>query len=142
MSHLTRHTVEEMRAAGFTYPAYEHFVNIGMLYACGEDEYLIGGSCAAAFTQQDVTAAESGLWLPGAEQLLEWLKYTDFTAEISMNEDGYFVVQATDQINGAVYTGGGLRLVDALAKVIGKICKSKKRSYVPREPLRIPIVEE
>lgn len=141
MDYITIDTLRKMRAAGFSYPEYEHFLNYGMLFYYNDDEYFIGGFSNGAFSDMDIEAVQQGEWLPEAAQLLEWLTNTDFKVNISIDDGQYFTIKATDMINGALYNGGGLSLADALAKTITKICKSNRRSYVPRARLRLEIIE-
>lgn len=136
MDYITIYTLQKMRAAGFSYPEYEHFLNHGMLFYYQDDEYRIGGFSKADFTEQDKLVAEQGEWLPEASQLLAWLKNTDFHVAISLDESNHYAVQATDRINNAVYAGGDYTLANALAKVIMKICKSHLRQYTPQSSIR------
>lgn len=136
MDYITIHTLRKMRAVGFSYPEYEHFLNHGMLFYYQDDEYRIGGFSKDDFTEQDKIVAERGEWLPEASQLLAWLKNTDFRVTISMDETSYYSVKATDIINNAFYTASDYTLANALAKVIMKIYKSHLRRYVPRSSIR------
>ena len=43
MDYITIDTLRKMKAVGFTYPEYEHFLNYGMLFYYNDDEYFIGG---------------------------------------------------------------------------------------------------
>ena len=142
MDNITINTLRELKAVGFSYPEYEHLLNLGMLYFYQNDEYQIGGSCGADFTEQDQIIAQQGEWLPDSSQLLDWLGNTDFSVNILMDDVHHFSVQATDTVNGLLYTGGGYGLSNALAKVILKICKSKQREYTPRETLMLRIISE
>lgn len=136
MDYITIYTLRKMRAAGFSYPDYEHFLNQGMLFFYQDDEYWIGGYGKDDFTKQDKIVAEQGEWLPEASQLLAWLKNTAFHVSISLDESNYYAVQATDTINNAVYAGGDYTLANALANVITKICKSRLRAYTPKSSIR------
>ncbi len=140
MYNITIETLRKMQKAGFSYPDYEHWLNRGMVYDYHDDEYVIGGFCGDDYSQQEREVARECEWLPDADQLLSWLKDTDFKVSMDM-ENGYFSIEATDMINGAVYNGGGFTLADALAKVIMKICKSKRRPYQPKPMLRCEIVK-
>ena len=141
MDYITIDTLRKMKAVGFSYPDYEHFLNFGMLYYYNEDEYFIGGYSAGEFTDKDREVAEHGEWLPEASQLLSWLTDTDFTVNISVDDEMYFAIQATDMVDGTAYNGGGLTLANALAKTITKICKSKHRPYIPKSRLTLEIIE-
>lgn len=140
MDYITVHTLRKLKKAGFSYPEYEHSLQTGMVYYYQDDEYTIGGGTFASFSEFDKAAARDGEWLPDSEQLLSWLKYTDFKVDISV-EGNYFAVQATDLINGSVFTRDGFTLANALAFLIRKICKSKQREYVPRSPLILQVLE-
>ena len=140
MEYITIDTLRKMRAAGFSYPDYEHFLNYGMLYHYNGDEYSIGGFSAGDFSDKDKSIAENGEWLPDSNQLLEWLIDTNFKINISVGDEKYFSIQATDLINGNLYNGGGATLADALAKTITKICKSNQRPYIPKPKLRLEII--
>lgn len=142
MDYITINTLQKLRAVGFSYPEYEHFLNYGMLYYYHDDEYLIGGFSEGDFTERDKEVAQQGEWLPEDTQLLEWLKYTDFKVTVSVDEENYYSIQAIDSINNAVYTGGDYTLANALAKVIIKVCKSKRREYTPKTTFRLRVIKE
>ena len=141
MEYIAIDTLRKMKAVGFTYPDYEHLLNYGMLFYYNNDEYFIGGFSNDNFSDLDKEVAQQGEWLPEAAQLLEWLTNTDFTVTISIDEGQYFSIQAIDTIDGSRFNGGGITLANALAKTITKICKSNRRSYVPRATLRLEIIE-
>ena len=141
MDYITIDTLRKMKAVGFTYPEYEHFLNYGMLFYYNDDEYFIGGFSNNTFSDLDKEVAQQGEWLPEAAQLLEWLTNTDFKVTISIDEGQYFSIQAIDITDGTLFNGGGLTLANALAKTITKICKANRRSYVPRAKLRLEIFD-
>ena len=141
MDYITIDTLRKMKAVGFSYPEYEHFLNYGMLFYYNDDEYFIGGFSNNTFSDLDKEVAQQGEWLPEAAQLLEWLTNTDFKVTISIDEGHYFSIQVIDTTDGTLFNGGGLTLANALAKTIAKICKSNRRSYVPRAKLRLEIIE-
>jgi len=141
MDYITIDTLRKMKAVGFSYPDYEHFLNYGMLYYYHNDEYFIGGYSNGNFSDQDREVAQQGEWLPEAVQLLEWLTNTDFKVSISIDDEQYFTIQAIDMIDGTLFNGGGLTLANALAKTITKICKSKHRPYIPKTRLKLEIIE-
>ena len=141
MDYITINTLRKMRAAGFSYPDYEHFLNYGMLFYYNNDEYFIGGFSNGAFSDIDKEVAQKGEWLPEAAQLLEWLADTDFKVTIMVDDGRYFSIQAIDTVDGTLFDGGGLTLADALAKTITKICKSNRRNYIPRAKLRLEIID-
>ena len=141
MDYITIDTLRKMKAVGFTYPEYEHFLNYGMLFYYNDDEYFIGGFSNNTFSDLDKEVAQKGEWLPEAVQLLEWLTNTDFKVAVSIDEGQYFSIQAIDTTDGTPFNGGGLTLADALAKTITKICKSNRRNYIPRAKLRLEIID-
>ena len=141
MDYITIDTLRKMKAVGFTYPEYEHFLNYGMLFYYNDEEYFIGGFSNNTFSDLDKEVAQQGEWLPEAAQLLEWLTNTDFKVTISIEEGHYFSIQAIDTTDGTLFNGGGLTLANALAKTITKICKANRRSYVPRAKLRLEIFD-
>lgn len=141
MDYITIDTLRKMKAVGFTYPEYEHFLNYGMLFYYNDEEYFIGGFSNNTFSDLDKEVAQQGEWLPEAAQLLEWLTNTDFKVTISIDEGQYFSIQAIDITDGTLFNGGGLTLANALAKTITKICKANRRSYVPRAKLRLEIFD-
>ena len=141
MDYITIDTLRKMKEVGFTYPDYEHFLNYGMLFYYNDDEYTVGGFSNNTFSDLDKEVAQQGEWLPEAAQLLEWLTNTDFKVTVSIDEGQYFSIQAIDTTDGTLFNGGGLTLANALAKTITKICKSNRRSYVPRAKLRLEIIE-
>lgn len=135
MDYITFDTIQKLQSVGFTYPEYEHCLNHGMLFYYNGDEYTIGGFTMDSFSALDEEVAKHGQWLPYSSHLFKWLEYTDFTVSVLTDSDGYFSVQATDLINNEVYSCGGITLANALAKLIYKILKSKKRTYLPREAI-------
>lgn len=140
MDNISLNTTLKLKSVGFSYPEYEHFLNIGMCYYYLDSEYLIGGSCSGNFSSMDAEVACNGIWLPNESQLLEWLRKTEFDVTINWNsDDKYFNLCAIDRINGQQYVAGGIDLPNGLAKVIYKICKSHRRAYVPEETLRIQL---
>ena len=141
MDYITIDTLRKMKAVGFTYPEYEHFLNYGMLFYYNDEEYFIGGFSNNTFSDLDKEVAQQGEWVPEAAQLLEWLTNTDFKVTISIDEGQYFSIQAIDITDGTLFNGGGLTLANALAKTITKICKANRRSYVPRAKLRLEIFD-
>ena len=141
MDYITIDTLRKMKAVGFTYPEYEHFLNYGMLFYYNDEEYFIGGFSNNTFSDLDKEVAQQGEWLPEAAQLLEWLTNTDFKVTISIDEGQYFSIQAIDITDGTLFNGGELTLANALAKTITKICKANRRSYVPRAKLRLEIFD-
>ena len=141
MDYITIDTLRKMKAVGFTYPEYEHFLNYGMLFYYNDEEYFIGGFSNNTFSDLDKEVAQQGEWLPEAAQLLEWLTNTDFKVTISIDEGQYFSIQAIDITDGTLFNGGGLTLANALAKTITKICKANRQSYVPRAKLRLEIFD-
>lgn len=142
MDYITINILRELQAVGFSYPEYEHFLNIGMLFFYHDDEYLIGGFSEGDFSEQDKEVAQKGEWLPEASQLLAWLRNTGFKVTVSMNEANYYSVQAIDSINALIYSGGDYTLANALAKVIIRICKSKQRKYSPQTTFRLQIYQK
>ena len=141
MDYITIDTLRKMKAAGFSYPEYEHFLNYGMLYYYHDDEYFIGGFSVGDFSSLDKEVARQGEWLPEATQLLEWLTNTDFKVNITIEDRQYFSIQAIDMIDGTLYNGGGLTLANALAKTITKICKTNRRNFIPKPKLRLELIE-
>ena len=130
MENLTFETMKALKSAGFTYPEYEHFLNYGMVYYYLGKEYTIGGCWDADFSKQDELIAREGCWLPDESQLCTWLVACDFSYQIQWdNKQRYFHVEIIDEVTGAQYHGGGITLVNALAKGILKICKSGLRCY-------------
>lgn len=71
MDYISIDTLRKMKAAGFSYPYYEHFLNYGMLYNYHDNEYFIGGYSDSNFSNLDKEVAQQGEWLPEAAQLLE-----------------------------------------------------------------------
>ena len=140
MGNITFNTMLKLKSVGFAYPDYEHYLNKGMLYFYRDDEYLIGGNSLAGFSENDQLASQQGCWLPDDSQLLKWLQETEFDVLIQWNSaERYFHIWATDCQNSVKYTAGGIILVDALAKLIYKICKSARRPYIPHESLKLEI---
>jgi len=140
MGCITFETMQELISVNFSFPDYEHFLNLGMVYYyCGE-EYVIGGFNSDEFTETDKKIAKEGCWLPDSMQLLEWLELVGFDVVIRFDaSDRYFRVEATDCVNNAQYNAGGPVLAFALAKSIYKICKSKRRPYIPPAVERVQI---
>lgn len=140
MNNVSFYTMKELISCGFRFPQYEHFLNKGMVYYYEGDEFVIGGYSESEFTDEEKLIAQKGLWLPNSCQLLEWLQATDFRYTIEWNpKNNYYCVSAHDCRCNGTYTAGGIDFVNAVAKVICKICKSRKREYAPRERLIIPV---
>ena len=131
MDYITIETLRKMKASGFSYPEYEHFLNYGMLYYYHHDEYFIGGYSAGEFSDLDREVAQNGEWLPEATQLLEWLAINDFTVNITIDDSKYFIVQATGIVDSSLFDGAAPDLSNALAATITKICKSKCHPDIP-----------
>ena len=139
MDHISIETLGKLRAVGFTYPEYEHFINYGMVYYYNGDEYFIGGYSTGDFSERDKEVAKYGEWLPDSSQLLSWLTDTAFSVTISV-EDLFFSVQAIDTVDGTQYIGRDVTPANALAKTIIKICKANRRPYVPPIKPRLEII--
>lgn len=105
-----------------------------------DDEYLIGGNSLDDFSETDRLVAKNGCWLPDESQLLKWLQNCDFDVTVQWNAaTSYFSVFASAEDKGTQFTGGGITLVDALAKIIYKICKTRKPPPIPSDVFRIEI---
>lgn len=142
MQNLSFETVKKMKSVGFSYPDYDHFLNKGMVYSHLGDEYVIGGYSLAGFSKEDQCVSENGCWLPDESHLLSWLNANSFSYTVQWSHDDQrYQVQAHDMLCGVNYNSSGLDLVNALAKVIIKICKSKMRDYVPSTALRLKVIE-
>ena len=139
MDYISLNVLQKLKASGFSYPEYEHFLNNGMLFYYQGDEYLIGGYSKGNFSEQDIEVAKNGVWIPEASQLLSWLAHTDFCTTITNDGEGCYKVQATDLVNGSIYYGRDLTFANALAVVIKKICRSKQREYIPEPTFRLQI---
>ena len=130
----------ELKTLGFSFPQFEHMLNHGMCYYYLGQEYTIGGFVWSGFTETDMSAAQEGCWLPGENDLLNWLQLVGFDISISWNaRDQLYHLQATDRQNGYQYTHDSATiLIHSLAYLIRKILKSKRRPYIPDE---MPILE-
>lgn len=140
MSYITYQTMQKLLSVGFTFPDYEHFLNLGMVYYHKGNEYFIGGSCGSGYSEQDKYIAHNGCWLPCEDHLLEWLTRVEF--DVSIRRDSvtrYFCVQAIDTLTRDEYHAGGVTLANALAKIIYKICKASIREFVPYSVDRLEI---
>ena len=140
MSYISYQTMQKLLSVGFSFPDYEHFLNLGMIYYHEGDEYFIGGACGSVYSDMDRHIALNGCWLPCEEQLLEWLTRVEFDVSIYRDsETRLFRVHSTDSCTNHEYSAGGITLADALAKMIYKICKSSIRTYIPYSIERLEI---
>lgn len=140
MNCITYHMMQQLRAVGFSFPDYEHCLNLGMVFYYNNDEYYIGGFGNSEYSKLAIVAAREGCWLPSEDQLLEWLYLVGFDVDIHLTSDLMrFRVTAKDQVNQMQYFAQGGSLAYALHKLIYKICKAKKRQYIPRSLNRIEL---
>ena len=132
-----------MRAAGFSYPEFENILNNGMMYYYLGDEYIIGGFSQEGFSECDKLVQQNGCWLPDEAHLLNWLNANGFSYSLQWsNDQKRYRIEVNDSICNASYTAGGIDVINTLAKVIIKICKSKLRSYIPVSNLRVEIIHD
>lgn len=132
MEYITKYTLEKLKSVGFCFPEYEHNLNYGMCFYFENCEYIIGGSWDAPLPQLSKKVAREGTWLPDTQQLVEWLQRSGFNFDIRWNDsEEVFTISAVDLKNGSAYTAHGIDLVNGLAKLIYKICKSNLREYTP-----------
>lgn len=140
MGCITYQMMQELRNVGFSFPAYENFINLGMVFYYKDDEYYVGGFCNSEYSETDLTAGQKGCWLPTESELLEWLHLTDFDVNIQLTGSIMCLhVTGRDRTNQMEYGACGGSLAYALHKLIYKICKSNKRPYVPRYVERIEL---
>ena len=141
MDYITPYMMKKLQDVGFSYPDFEHHLNYGMVYAYRGSEHFIGANCDSDFSDEDRAAAREGLWLPDSDQLLSWLQSNGFDLSIALDsQQPRYSISAKDLHNSACYTGGGYPLAFALHKVIYKICKSGRRSYIPEKLLQLEII--
>ena len=141
MDTLTSETVEKLRSVGFCYPDREHLLNTGMVYFYEGETYVIGGGDSQDFTEQDCLVAREGCWLPDLSHLLNWLSATDFSYTLHHDStQGLFHLTAHDTITGTDFCHSGSDLLNSLAKVIFKICRSKERPYIPSPEFSLEIL--
>ena len=143
MSYLTVDTIRKMKSVGFRFPEYEHEYNMGRTYYYDGCEYTIGDNWTEDCSLDMKRIAEIGEWLPDEGQLTEWLQRNmfDFTIKWS-DKDQYFHCDATDMLTKTNYSAGGGDLLNCLAKVIYKICKSAQRDLIPSSNLSLDIISE
>lgn len=140
MNYITKETVEKLKSVGFSYPDYAHMENQGMVFWHEGVEYIVGGYCDRELSEEAKTAVGEGLWLPDEQQLMQWLQYNAFDVTVQWSHaEWYCHIRAMDCENQTTYEASGPDLVDALVKLIYKICKSNKRSYLPEERLSLKI---
>ena len=140
MDHITAHTMRRLVAAGFRFPDYEGFLDYGMVYNHQNDDYYIGGYSRTPFDKEMQLVVDEGIWLPDSEQLLSWLQLTGFNVSVNIDVTSReYSVVATDLHNNLMYCAKAFSLVECLANVILKICKSNKRTYLPESILRLEI---
>jgi hypothetical protein len=126
--------LEKLRKYGFSYPEYERKYERGMIFEYDHQEWIIGGLVSGENNDVPEKVLKNGVWLPGVEHLLMWLRYNSFSYTL-LYEDNLFTLIATDSINQQMYEGREqLDLTSALVKVIKKICQSRKRDYLPKMP--------
>lgn len=139
MTYITLDTKKRLEAAGFSFPDYEEFLNLGMVYSYQEDEYVIGGFCNSEYSQKDEEVYQHGDWLPDSNQLLQWLQQCGFDISVRWNaQECSFYISATKQEYGE-FEARGIDLADGLASVIYKICKATQGKCVPKRMFRLEI---
>ena len=130
MSNITAETMKKLISVGFSFPQYEHLANCGMMFFYEDEEYTIGGFSEHSLSKKDFEVAQNGVWLPDENHLMLWLKLVGFSFKITWElSTQYFSVVAVDGVNNHQYLSSGIVLVDTLAKLIYKICKSQLRVY-------------
>ena len=140
MGYITYETMQQLKAVGFNFPTYEHFLNLGMIYYYQGDEYIIGGNLTTKFTEKDKIVAQEGCWLPTAEQLLEWFAMVEINVSIQLDAiDRCYHITATDCITGMQASNKGRMLALSLAMLVRKFCKKGLRPYIPEEVQRLKI---
>jgi len=131
--------IEKLRKHGFSFPHYENeirngIVEKGMVFWYDCEEWIEGGQVFSDQLSLRDVVIKNGVWLPSLEYLLLWLKYNSFSYQLIYTE-GRFSVIAEDIILSELYEGANQgTIIDALVKVIKRICQSKKRAYVPVLP--------
>lgn len=140
MSYITYEMMQDLLKVNFRFPAYEHFLNLGMIYYYQGSEYFIGGESSEDFSEKDKIVARDGCWLPEDTQLLEWLKLVGMEYQIEFNSaNNMLQIRVKDNVSDASYEAKGGTLAGVLWSVIRKICKANLRSYLPEEIERIAI---
>ena len=142
MTNITLETKRKLESVGFSFPDYERFLNLGMVYSYQEDEYVVGGFCNAEFSQIDEEAVQNGEWLPDSHQLLQWLQQCGFDVSMQYSAcECQFRISAAHPEYGE-YETHGVDLANGLASVIYKICKANNGKCVPESMLRAEIMTE
>ena len=142
MSYITYETMQELKAAGFGFPAYEHALRLGMIYYYQNNEYFIGGNLTSEYTETDKIVAQEGCWLPTADQLLEWFALVEVDLSIQLDApDRCYYITATDCVTGIQFSTKGRTLALSLAMLIRKFCRKGFRQYTPKEVQRLKIDE-
>ena len=140
MGYITYETMQQLKAVGFSFPTYEHFLNLGMTYYYQGNEYIIGGNLTSEFTEKDKIVAREGCWLPTAEQLLEWFALVEIDVYIQLDaSDRCYCITATDFSTGMQASNKGRTLALSLAMLIQKFCKKGLRPYIPKGVQRLKI---
>lgn len=141
--HLTEIMMARLQSVGFRFPDFEHELNSGMFFSYQNKTYCIGGWWGKEYSQEERNIVSEGLWLPDSSQLLRWLIDNDFSISIDIDShDYYFHVFTLDSTNGCQYAGEGQVLSYALYDVIYKICKAKRRKYIPDRILTLDVIND
>lgn len=131
MTYISLMTKRKLDSVGFSFPDYEEFLNLGMVYAYQDDEYFIGGFCRNDFTETDRRVSENGEWLPDCDQLLRWLQQCSFDVSIQWNnEESRYNISAT-QVEYGKFEVETMDLAEGLGKIIYKICKKTQGKCRP-----------
>ena len=140
MDYLSYEQMQKLKSVGFTYPEYEHLLNLGMVYYYHGREYFIGGYDCSGYTETDRIIAQEGCWLPSGEQLLRWLAQIEFSVNILWDTDRQcFNINAIDSHTKSCYCANGKVLTYTLANLVYKICKANLRPYSPNVLVKLRI---
>ena len=139
MTYISLETKKKLESVGFSFPDYEKFLNLGMIYSYKDDEYVIGGFCSNNFTETDEVVSQNGEWLPDCFQLLQWLQQCGFDVSILWkNEESCFYISAT-QTGSGKYLAKSVDLAEGIGNLIYKICKEMQGKCNPDRLMRFKI---
>lgn len=139
MTYITLETKRKLNSVGFSFPDYEKFLNLGMVYSYQRNEYVIGGFTDSKYSHLDEEVVQNGDWLPDSHQLLQWLQQCGF--DISIRWDALecvFSISATCSEYGK-FEAITADLVNGLGAIIYKICKTTQGKCSPERLFRLEI---
>lgn len=132
---------ETLYSLGFTYRHYQENIYKGMLFQIGDEEYVVGGNTESDISDAEAQKIKSGVWIPSAQHLIEWLQDNDFAFQINF-EQNLIAIACKDTITNTEYSSESPDLETSLFSIIRKILKKKERIFDYKEKICGEIVKK